>query len=89
MKKFACLLMVATLALTLSIAVFARYEACPECGGRMKESVKKVKVGTTPCEITGDESMLDNVYDITYTFKCSKCDYDESYTEYGVVICNH
>ncbi len=32
MKKLICLLMVATLALALSVAVFARGDSCDECG---------------------------------------------------------
>lgn len=86
MKKFVCLLMVATLALTLSIAVFARYEACPECGGRMVESVRTY-TEYVQCPI--DPSMQDKVKVTEYIFECSDCDYNENYTDCEEPVCKH
>ena len=40
MKKITALLLVALMLAAMSIAVFARYEVCPECNGRLKETVK-------------------------------------------------
>ncbi len=89
MKKLVCLLMAAMLLAALSVAVFARYEVCPDCCGRMKETTKKIKVGTARCEVMGEDGMLDYVYDITHTLTCVECGYTESYVEEDVQICTH
>lgn len=86
MKKFVCLLMVATLALTLSIAVFARYEVCPECNGRMTETVRTY---TTYVQCPIDPSMRDKVTAHDYTLKCGDCGYSVTYTDYDDPVCKH
>ena len=40
MKKLVALILAAVLVFTMGIAVFARYEVCPECHGRMVEITK-------------------------------------------------
>lgn len=88
MKKFVCLLMVATLALTLSIAVFARYEVCPVCNGRMTEKVTEKVIGTVTCPISGDPDMQDDEVRVTTTLTCTACGNIET-SFYIYTDCHH
>lgn len=88
MKKITALLLVVLMLAAMSIAVFARYEVCPECHGRMRESTKTELIGYVTCKQSGDSSMQDKVYREITTLRCSACGYQETETA-TYVECNH
>lgn len=68
MKKFVCLLMVATLALALSVAIFARGEPC-DCGGYITYS-NKTKKWTEECCLEGKTHTVTERYRV---YACDTC----------------
>lgn len=88
MKKFVCLLMAAMLVLAMSVTVFARYEVCPECEGRMTEKVTEKVIGMVTCPVTGDPDMQDEKVKVTTTLRCTSCSYSES-SSYTYISCSH
>ena len=89
MKKITALLLVVLMLAAMSVAVFARYEGCPECGGRMTEKTRRVSAGTGPCEKTGDPAMTDPYYKDVTTLSCTSCDYSETYEGERYPVCRH
>lgn len=88
MKKITALLLVALMLAAMSVAVFARYEVCPECHGRMRESTKTEFLGYVTCKTSGDSSMKDKKYRDVTTLTCTACTYEETET-ITYVECNH
>lgn len=88
MKKALCMMMVTMLVLALGITVYARYEVCPICEGRMTES-SYTKSKTVPCEITDDPDMKDTIVTTYYVLKCGDCGYSETSDDGGERHCSH
>ena len=89
MKKFTALLLVVLMLAVMSVAVFARYEVCPECNGRLKETVKSKYHHTEQCIVSDDPTMTDKWYQDTTTLSCSSCGYYETYTGEPYADCHH
>ena len=89
MKKITALLLVALMLAAMSVAVFARYEVCPECNGRMTETVKSTYLYTKPCKVSDDPTMTDEWYKDTTTLRCTSCGYYETYTGLPCADCHH
>ena len=88
MKKITALLLVVLMLAAMSIAVFARYEVCPECGGRMTSKTTKEVVDSVTCEKTGDPTMQDDVIEATTVLKCTACGHTETETD-TYTDCHH
>ena len=90
MKKITALLLVVLMLAAMSVAVFARYEVCPECNGRMTSRTKSVQVGTATCKVSGDSTMRDKVMQDYVTLTCTSCTYSETAKDgKEYTVCNH
>ena len=90
MKKITALLLVALMLAAMSVAVFARYEVCLKCGGRLKEYTTTKTIGTVPCSKSDDPTMRDKVKQDYYVFECTSCgDTDESAEGEEYTVCTH
>lgn len=90
MKKITALLLVVLMLAAMSVAVFARYEVCSKCGGRLKEYTTTKTVGSVTCSKSGDSTMRDKVKQDYYVIKCTSCgDTDESADGDTYVVCTH
>lgn len=91
MKKFLSVLLLLTLLLSLSVSVFARYEVCPECGGRLDYETKMVYDREVLCEVMEEDDIYHSRYKIYDRPYCLDCGYYEStwnFVEY-YIDCPH
>ena len=89
MKKFLSILLLLPLLLSLSVSVFARYEVCPECEGRMEYETKEVRKAI-PCSQMEDGDGTDYRVTVSERLSCTVCDYHESWEEiYTYIECSH
>lgn len=90
MKKITALLLVVLMLAAMSIAVFARYEVCPECHGRMREYTESRLVKYVTCPISGDPSMKDAKMQDYVVLECTSCTYSEEAKDGApYTVCNH
>ena len=88
MKKITALLLVVLMLAAMSVAVFARYEVCPDCNSRMTSKTTEKVVDSVTCEKTGDPTMQDDVIEVTTVLKCTSCTHREVET-YTYTDCHH
>lgn len=92
MKKFLSVLLLLTLLLSLSVSVFARYEVCPECGGRLKVETREEPTGRRVlCSVMEPEDQIyHNEYKVLERLICRSCAYVESWVLIGYTVdCPH
>lgn len=86
MKKAMYIMLIVVLTLALSTAVYARYEVCPQCNGRMIEWEDEQRTYSF-CEKT---NTLDDTLVIEYgVLECTNCDYSEWWEIDQYIICRH
>lgn len=84
-RKAICLLMVAMLALSLSVAVFAREERC-SCGGRFVTRTTTEVVGSHFCQHSGRHSITAKVTRVVCN-SCGAVESEETGSEYDPCTC--
>lgn len=88
MKKITALLLVVLMLAAMSVAVFARYEVCPDCNGRMTSKTTEKYLKSVTCSKSGDPTMQDDVYKVTTVLKCTACGHTET-ESHNRTDCHH